>query len=341
MAKPHINIKKVSASNASPLCGAYGHNLRTNEHEDWSHIDATRTYLNHDLVNPAGVFYRDLVDARIREASIEAGRNLMDADAVIAYTVYLAYTHGAEKENGFSVAQWEEASLKWLQNYFGERNVVSAMVHMDESSPHIHAVVVPITPDGRLCAKDYTGSREKMQAIWKSYAAEMSKPPFYMDRVQSRGRKASHEGIRKFYAQINDIEEFQFPQQEEQESNDAYIERLRGYVQRIERRRLSERLHLEEEADHAKAEVMQLRQDFKEAINLQQYLSRRLLNDALVKEELMKLYLFEQYPRRAIAQMFELMKEQYGEIDLSSEHFFDIAPKAEKDQLKQNVTTQA
>lgn len=329
MAKPHLNIQKVSASNASPLCGAYGHNMRTNEHEDWSHIDATKTYLNHDLINTAGVFYRDLVDARIREASIEAGRNLMDADAVIAYTVYLAYTHGAEAENGFAVSDWEQASLHWLQHYFGERNVVSAMVHMDESSPHIHAIVVPITPDGRLCAKDYTGSREKMQAIWKSYATEMAKPPFYMGNVQSCTKKASHEGIRKFYAQINDIEDFQFPEQEEAENTQAYVERLRDYVQRIERRRLSERLHLEEEADHAKAEAIQMRQDFREAINLQQYLSRRLLNDALVKEELIKLYLFEQYPRYVISQVFEEVKEKYGAIDLSGEHFFDTAPRRE------------
>ena len=330
MAKPHLNIQKVSVSNTSPLCGAYGHNMRTNEKEDWSHIDATKTYLNHDLVNPTGVFYRDLVDARIREASIEAGRNLVDGDSVIAYTVYLAYTHGAEEANGFCVSDWEQASLSWLQRYFGERNVVSAMVHMDESSPHIHAVVVPITPDGRLCAKDFTGSREKMQAIWKSYAAAMSKPPFYMDNVQSRGRKASHEGIRKFYAQINEIEEFQFPEREETESADAYIDRLRGYVQKIERRRLSERLHLEEEADHAKAEAVQVRRDFKEAINLQQYLSRRLLNETMVRDELMRLYLFEQYPRNVIQQVFEMVKAKYGEIDLSSEQFFDTAPKKER-----------
>lgn len=47
---------------------------------------------------------------------------------------------------------------------FGEENVVSFIVHLDELNPHAHAVIVPITKDGRLSAKDMFGGNDMNQA---------------------------------------------------------------------------------------------------------------------------------------------------------------------------------
>lgn len=322
MAKPHLDIKSVSVTNTSALCGAYGHNTRTNENEDWSHIDPTKTYLNHDLVNPANVFYRDLVDKRLQEASIEAGKNLVSSNSVIAFTLYLAYTHGAEAENGFSVQEWEQASLKWMQDYFGERNVVSAMVHMDESSPHIHAIIVPVTRDGRLCAKDYVGGSKKLSQLWQSYGYAMSKPPFNMEYAKSRGKKANHASIRKFYEQINEIDDLTFPEREREESADAYVSRMTDFAKAIERRRIADRMKLEEDAAHAEAEAKQVRVDYRDAINLQQYLQRKYHDPKLVAEELQRLYLFEQYPKDAIDKAMGELEAEYGKVELNPELFF-------------------
>ena len=322
MAKPHLDIKSVSVTNTSALCGAYGHNTRTNTNEDWNHIDPTKTYLNHDLVNPANVFYRDLVVKRLQEASIEAGKNLVNSNSIVAFTLYLAYTHGAETENGFTVQQWEQASLKWMQDYFGERNVVSAMVHMDESSPHIHAIIVPITRDGRLSAKDYVGGSKKLSAMWASYGQAMSMPPFHMEYAQSRGRKANHASIKKFYAQLNEIDDFKFPEKEENESVDAYIGRMTDYVKAIERKAIADRMKLEEDAAHAEAEKKQVRVDYRDAINLQQYLQRKYHDSKMVSEELMRLYLFEQYPKDVIDKAFSDIEAEHGKIELNPDLFF-------------------
>ncbi|EQC3668053.1 MobV family relaxase, partial [Campylobacter jejuni] len=37
---------------------------------------------------------------------------------------------------------------------YGKENVISAMVHKDETTPHLHLLIVPLTKDGRLCAKE-------------------------------------------------------------------------------------------------------------------------------------------------------------------------------------------
>ena len=40
---------------------------------------------------------------------------------------------------------WIKKSIEWFQREFGKENVVSAMLHMDETTPHLHITVVPIT----------------------------------------------------------------------------------------------------------------------------------------------------------------------------------------------------
>ena len=214
------------------------------------------------------------------------------------------------------------ASLKWMQDYFGEPNVVSAMVHMDESSPHIHAIIVPITRDGRLCAKDYVNGSKKLSAMWQSYGQAMSMPPFHMEYAKSRGKKANHASIKKFYAQLNEIDELTFPEKEENESVDAYISRMTEFAKSIERKAIADRMKLEEDAAHAEAEKKQVRIDYRDAINLQQYLQRKYHDPKLVSEELSRLYLFEQYPKDAIDKAFSDIEAEYGKIELNPDLFF-------------------
>lgn len=40
---------------------------------------------------------------------------------------------------------WIKKNIEWFQREFGKENVVSAMLHMDETTPHLHITVVPIT----------------------------------------------------------------------------------------------------------------------------------------------------------------------------------------------------
>ncbi len=66
---------------------------------------------------------------------------------------------------------WVDRSIGWAKKEFGA-NIVDAVLHMDESTPHIHVLTVPLTRDGRLCAKEVT-SRAEMQRRQTDYAGAM------------------------------------------------------------------------------------------------------------------------------------------------------------------------
>jgi hypothetical protein len=71
-----------------------------------------------------------------------------------------------------NVKAWENfeaAAKKWLINRYGQENLVNFTVHHDESTPHIHAVVVPIL-DGKLNCRAYLGGREKLSKMQTEFA---------------------------------------------------------------------------------------------------------------------------------------------------------------------------
>ena len=45
--------------------------------------------------------------------------------------------------------EWCQDNLEWLRKTYGAANVVSAVLHMDEETPHIHATIVPIVQTER------------------------------------------------------------------------------------------------------------------------------------------------------------------------------------------------
>ena len=62
------------------------------------------------------------------------------------------------------IDRWAKDIYDFCSREFGEENIVSFIVHLDEINPHAHAVIVPITKDGRLSAKDLFGGNDMNQA---------------------------------------------------------------------------------------------------------------------------------------------------------------------------------
>jgi hypothetical protein len=96
-------------------------------------------------------------------------------------------------------------SKSWVEKEFGENNLVSMKLHLDEKTPHIHAVVVPIT-DGKngkkkLSAKSFIDGREKLRALQDSFAETHRESGL---KRGLRGSKATHTTVKDFYASIKD-----------------------------------------------------------------------------------------------------------------------------------------
>lgn len=62
------------------------------------------------------------------------------------------------------IEQWAKDVYGFVCSEFGEENVASFIVHLDETGPHAHCVFVPITADGRLSSKEVLGGKTKIEA---------------------------------------------------------------------------------------------------------------------------------------------------------------------------------
>ena len=88
------------------------------------------------------------------------------------------------------VREFFEHALEFLKTKQAEETIVSAVVHVDEKTPHMHLCFVPITADGRLSAKEIVGTKKKLTKWQDEYWKHMVKkyPDF------ERGESASITG---------------------------------------------------------------------------------------------------------------------------------------------------
>ena len=178
--------------------------------------DANRTQLNRELIAfPAGVKNRtDAIQFRIIHAGLhrKVGKNQCKAIRII-----LTGTHEQmmKIQDSGRLDKWTDANLKWLRETFGEDNLVSCVLHMDEKTPHLHATVVPIVTTERLRKKregekkyetksgprlsaDDVMRRGKLHEYQNSYAAAMK--PFGLQRGIV-GSTAKHQANSEYYKQ--------------------------------------------------------------------------------------------------------------------------------------------
>ena len=113
-------------------------------------IDKSKTCLNYHTM-PYEKKYLAFIDERIKQLSPK--RKIKD-DAVLITSFIL----GSDKEffDGISPEaqkQFFDDCTEFFAERYGKENVVSAVVHLDESTPHLHFNLMPVT-GGRLCAKE-------------------------------------------------------------------------------------------------------------------------------------------------------------------------------------------
>jgi hypothetical protein len=109
------------------------------------------------------------------------------------------FEQGDERERSARLDEWRDRTMTWLRGQFGEANVVAAILHRDELTPHIQAMVVPINEKGRLSATDFIDGPAKLRGLYDSYHAAVE------DLGLIRGVKGSvaeHQTVRDYYAKI-------------------------------------------------------------------------------------------------------------------------------------------
>lgn len=100
------------------------------------------------------------------------------------------------------INHWAKKNIEFLRLKYGKDNVAHAVLHMDETTPHIVAYVVPEF-NGKLNAREHLGGRDKLSKLQTDYAEAMSHMAL---RRGVEGSKARHQTVKNFYANINSIE---------------------------------------------------------------------------------------------------------------------------------------
>ena len=169
-------------------------------------IDKSRTHLNYHTL-PHEKKYLAFIDKRIKELAPK--RKIKDDTVLIT-----SFILGSDKEffDGISPEaqkRFFDDCTEFFAERYGKENVVSAVVHLDESTPHLHFNLMPVT-GGRLCAKelfDRSALRELQtdfyEVVGKKYGLKRGKEGStakHLDTVAFKAKKmteAAEEKIRE------------------------------------------------------------------------------------------------------------------------------------------------
>ena len=244
-------VLHMSKFKKDAIRGIQSHNRRERESHSNPDIDYNRSAGNYDLHESASDNYAQAIQNRIDDLlMVKAVRkDAVHMCGLIVSSDKSFFTRmGKEETKRF----FEEAAA-YLTNFVGKKNVISAMVHTDEKTPHMHFLHVPVTPDGRLSANSiYTrASLKKLQTDLPGY-------------LQSRGFDIQRGVEQKPGSAKKHLDTREFKQQQEslaglrRESDSVARAALQLIGEMIERRKqeevLQERLQsMEQQAREAEA----------------------------------------------------------------------------------------
>lgn len=149
--------------------GIQSHNNREHEPKTNPDVDMSRSEDNYDLI-PCDNYKRSIKE---KLSNLVESSRAVRKDAVVACNFIVTSDNetmdalGADRQREFF-----QDSVKWFSDRYGADRVLNATVHMDETTPHLHIGVMPITQDGRLSAKAIF-TKTEMKAIQTEFARDV------------------------------------------------------------------------------------------------------------------------------------------------------------------------
>lgn len=149
--------------------GIQSHNNREHEPKTNPDVDMSRSEDNYDLISCDN--YKRSIKEKLSNL-VESSRAVRK-DAVVVCNFIVTSDNetmnalGADRQREFF-----QDSVKWFSDRYGADRVLNATVHMDETTPHLHIGVMPVTQDGRLSAKAIF-TKTEMKAIQTEFARDV------------------------------------------------------------------------------------------------------------------------------------------------------------------------
>lgn len=178
-----LRFEKHKGNPARPL--EAHHERQKEQYASNPDIDTRRSKYNFHIIEPEGKYYH-FIQNRIEQAVCHTRKD----STRFVDTLVTASPEFFKGKSLKEVQAFFQRAADFLIDRIGRDNIISAVVDMDEKTPHLHLTFVPLTQDNRLCAKEILGNRAnltKWQDDFHAYLVEK-----YPDL--ERGESASKAG---------------------------------------------------------------------------------------------------------------------------------------------------
>lgn len=175
------------------------HNDRKAKNHTNKDIDPTRTHLNY-YIKKNKLSYTKEFDKYMKENNLQG--NLRSNSIIMCQMVFTSDQAFFDKIGEKETKRYFDECYKFICNYknLGEKNIISAVVHLDEGSPHMHLMFVPVVhtkdKDGnnidKICARDFWKGRDSYRKLQDAYFNHVKSKGFDLERgmfVEDTNRK--------------------------------------------------------------------------------------------------------------------------------------------------------
>ncbi|MDE6252825.1 MAG: plasmid recombination protein [Lachnospiraceae bacterium] len=175
-------ILRFQKRKAGGVAACERHNERKKEaYKSNPDIAVERSKYNYHLVPPPRYTYKKEINRKVAEAGCRTRKDsvMMVETLITASPEFMNSLPPEEQKEYFQTA------LDFISERVGRQNILSAVVHMDEKTPHMHLCFVPITPENKLSAKAILGNQKSLSEWQTAYHERMSARWNELERGQS------------------------------------------------------------------------------------------------------------------------------------------------------------
>lgn len=180
-----LRFRKLKSFRA--VTGALEHNERKRGNTLTDLCEANVVGIKSTGMIYSGRNYKEVVEERL------CGKKIRK-NATYGIEAVISFSPGAIKED--KLKEWIQLVFLFLKEQFGEKNIFSLNLHLSESTPHIHAIILPFDSQERMNCKVLDG-KEKLENLQTELARKTE--VLGLERgVSKEYTKENHEDFKKF-----------------------------------------------------------------------------------------------------------------------------------------------
>ena len=175
------------------------HNDRKAKNHTNKDIDPTRTHLNY-YIKKNELTYTKEFDKYMKENNLQG--HLRSNSIIMCQMIFTSDQAFFDRIGEEETKRYFDECYKFICNYknLGEKNIISAVVHLDEGAPHLHLMFVPVVhtkdKDGnnidKICSRDFWKGRDSYRKLQDAYFKHVQSKGFDLERgmfVEDTNRK--------------------------------------------------------------------------------------------------------------------------------------------------------